>query len=116
MVATVAEYIDGFEGLTRERLEELREMVLAMLPDAVEGVAYGIAGYKLAGKPVVYLGGFAAHVGVYPITDLPPELEAQVAPYRSGMGTARFANAEPLPRDLIEDLIRFLANRAAGSK
>jgi uncharacterized protein YdhG (YjbR/CyaY superfamily) len=114
MTSTVAEYIDGFEGLTRERLEELRELVLRLLPDAVEGMAYGIAGFKVAGRPVVYLGGFTAHVGVYPVTDLPAHLEEQVAPYRSGKGTARFANTELLPRDLIEDLVRHLANRAAA--
>ncbi|MGC4174728.1 iron chaperone [Demequina sp.] len=115
MVATVAEYIEGFEGLTRERLEELRELVLRILPDAVEGVAYGIAGFKVGGKPVVYLGGFAKHVSVYPITQLPPALDAAVAPYRSGKGTAKFPNTEPLPRDLIEDLVRFMADRAAGA-
>jgi uncharacterized protein YdhG (YjbR/CyaY superfamily) len=114
MAATVAEYIEGFEGLTRERLEELRELVLSVVPDAVEGISYGIAGFKLNGRPVVYLGGFIAHVGVYPITDLPPNLEESVAPYRSGKGTARFPNTDPLPRDLIEDLVRFLANRAAA--
>jgi len=113
MVATVAEYIDGFEGLTRERLEELREIVLGVVPDAVEGMAYGIAGFKVAGRPVVYLGGFTKHVSVYPITELPPALDKAVAQYRTGKGTAKFANTEPLPRDLIEDLVRFLANRAA---
>jgi len=114
MAATVAEYIAGFEGLTRERLEDLRELVLEILPDAVEGVSYGIAGYKVNGKPVVYLGGFTSHMGLYPVTALPEDLEKQVAPYRSGKGTARFANTEPLPRDLIADLVRFLANRAAS--
>jgi len=112
MANTVSEYIEGFDGLTRERLEDLRELVLKILPDAVEGVAYGIAGYKVNGKPVVYLGGFKAHVGVYPITELPDQLEVQVAPYRSGKGTAKFPNTDPLPRDLIEELVRHLANRA----
>ena len=112
MVSTVAEYIEGFQGLTRERLDELRRLVLDILPDAVEGVSYGIAGFKVQGKPVVYLGGFAKHVGVYPITDLPADLEEEVAQYRSGKGTARFSNTEPLPRHLIERLVRQLADNA----
>ena len=61
MVSTVAEYIEGFDGLTRERLDELRRLVLDILPDAVEGVSYGVAGFKVQGRPVVYLGGFAKH-------------------------------------------------------
>jgi uncharacterized protein YdhG (YjbR/CyaY superfamily) len=114
MAATVAEYIEGFEGLTRERLEELRELVLDVLPDAVEGIAYGVAGFKVSGRPVCYLGGFAKHVSLYPITALPPALDAAVAEFRSGKGTAKFPNTEPLPRDLIEDLVRFLADRASA--
>ncbi len=112
MPVTVAEYIESFDGLTRERLDELRRLVLDILPDAVEGVSYGVAGFKVQGKPVVYLGGFTKHVSVYPITDLPAELDALVAPYRTGKGTARFSNTEPLPRDVIERIVRALANRA----
>ena len=86
MVSTVAEYIEGFDGLTRERLDELRRLVLDILPDAVEGISHGVAGFKVQGRPVVYLGGFREHVGVYPITELPAELDAEVAPYRDGQG------------------------------
>lgn len=112
MVASVAEYIERFDGPTRERLEELREIVLGVLPSAVEGISYGVAGFKVDGRAVVYLGGYAKHVSVYPATELPPHLESAVAPYRAGKGTARFYNTEPLPRELIEDLVRFLADRA----
>ena len=110
--ATAAEYIESFEGLTRERLEQVRLLILGLLPDAVEGMAYGIIGFKVGGRPAVYLGGFTKHVSVFPITDLPEHLEAAVAPYRTGKGTAKFANTEPLPRELMEDLVRYLADRA----
>ncbi len=115
MVSTVAEYIENFDGLTRERLDELRRLVLDILPDAVEGISYGIAEFRVQGKPVVYLGGFTKHVSVFPITDLPAKLDAEVAQFRSGKGTARFSNTEPLPRDLIERLVRYLADRGAGA-
>jgi len=110
--ATAAEYIENFEGLTRERLEAVRLLILALLPAAVESISYGIIGFKVEGKPVVYLGGFTRHISVYPITELSDHLETAVAPYRTGKGTAKFANTEPLPRELIEDLVRHLADRA----
>ena len=110
--ATAAEYIESFEGLTRERLEQVRLLILGLLPDAVESISYGVVGYKVGGRPVAYFGGFTKHVSLYPVTDLPEHLETAVAPYRSGKGTAKFANTEPLPRELIEDLVRFLADRA----
>jgi len=113
MTSAVADYIARFDGITRERLEEVRELVLGMLPGATEGIAYGIIGFRVNGRPVAYIGGFTHHVSVYPITNLPPALDAAVAPYRSGKGTAKFANTEPLPRDLIEDLVRHLADRTA---
>ena len=113
MVSTVAEYIENFDGPTRERLDELRRLVLDILPDAVEGISYGVAGFKVQGRPVVYLGGYAKFVSIYPITELPAELDEQVAQFRSGKGTARFSHTEPLPRDLIERLVRHLADRSA---
>lgn len=110
-VATVAEYVDSFDGLTRERLDEMRDLVLDTVPDATEGISYAIPAYRVAGKTFAYFAGWSAFVSLYPITDLPPSLESAVAPYRAGKGTARFVHTEPLPRDLIERLVRHMADR-----
>jgi len=113
--ATVAEYVESFDGLTRERLDEIRDLVLDAVPDATEGISYAIPAYRLAGKTFAYFAGWSAFVSLYPITDLPASLESAVAPYRAGKGTARFVHTEPLPRDLIERLVRHMADtRLAG--
>ena len=109
--ATVAEYVESFDGLTRERLAEMRDLVLETVPDATEGISYAIPAYRVAGKTFAFFAGWSAFVSLYPITDLPPSLESAVAPYRAGKGTARFVHTEPLPRDLIERLVRHMADR-----
>lgn len=110
-VATVSDYVDTFDGLTRERLDELRDLIVATVPDAVEGISHSIPAYRLAGRTFAFFAGWSEFVSLYPIADLPPSLASAMAPYQVGKATARFSNTEPLPRDLIERLVRHMADR-----
>ena len=52
-----------------------------------------------------YVGAWKHHIGLYPIPALPPDLEANVAPYRTKIDTVRFSYKQPIPYDVIERLI-----------
>ena len=47
-------YISQFGGEVRSRLLELREIVLHEAPEAVEAFSYGLVGYKLNSRPLVF--------------------------------------------------------------
>lgn len=110
VASSVGEYIDNFDGLTRERLDEMRDIVVKTVPDAVEGISYAIPGYRVNGKYFAYFAGWDKFVSLYPITNLPESLNDEIAPFRAGKGTARFPHTEPLPRHLIERIVRHLAD------
>ena len=44
--------------------------------------------------------------------ELPAELEAEVAPWRSGSGTVKFPFRSPIPYDLVEAVVTDLAATA----
>lgn len=81
---TVDEYINGFDGIVRERLERMRVLVRAAAPDAVEQIGYGMPAYKLNGKPLVYFAGFAKHIGFYATPNGHEAFADEFAGYKQG--------------------------------
>lgn len=111
MTDTVEEYLDGFGGEVRVRLETMREVVRAAAPDAVESIAYGMPAYTVDGKALVYFAGYARHVGFYATPNGHETFAEEFARYRQGQGSVQFPHTEPLPVDLVQRVVAF---RVAG--
>jgi uncharacterized protein YdhG (YjbR/CyaY superfamily) len=99
--ATVDDYIASFPPEVQRKLEEVRATIRAAVPGTEERISYGIPTFALDGRYVVYFSGWKRHVSVYPVPDADPELQREIASYRAGKGTLKFALGEPLPLDLI---------------
>ena len=76
-------------------LQEMRRIIKAVAPDAVESVSYGMPTFKHKGKPLVYFAAWKTHCALY----------------ATSKGTLKFPPGEPLPEDLIRTLV---AERAAA--
>lgn len=105
--ASVDEYIARFQSEVQENLERLRAIVRELAPDAVEELAYGLPGYKLNGKPLVYFGGYAKHIGLYATPSGHDAFKDDLAKYKQGKGSVQFPLKDPLPFPLIERIVRF---------
>jgi uncharacterized protein YdhG (YjbR/CyaY superfamily) len=99
--ATVDEYIASFPPDVQRTLEEVRAAIRGAVPGTEERISYGIPTFALDGRYVVYFSGWKRHVSVYPVPDADPALQREIAPYRAGKGTLKFALDKPLPLDLI---------------
>lgn len=104
---TVEEYIDQWNGEIKTRLLSMRELVRAEAPNATEGLSYGLVGYKLNNKPLVYFGGFTSHVGFYATPEGHGAFSDELAKYKQGKGSVQFPLDQPLPTDLITQMVRF---------
>ena len=98
-------YIDDFDGEVKARLLQLREIVRTEVPEATEGIMYGLVGYKLNKKPLVYFGGFKNHVGFYAIPSAHEAFANDLSKYKQGKGSVQFPNDQPLPVDLIRRIV-----------
>lgn len=114
MAATVEEYLEGFDGEVRARLEAMRETVRAAAPDAVESMAYGMPAYKLDRKPLVYFAGFPRHVGFYATPNGHEAFAEDFARYAQGKGSVQFPHTEPLPLDLVRRVVEFRIGAIRG--
>jgi len=106
-INTVEEYIDQFDGETKKRLLKLREVIKAEAPDAQEGIMYGLVGYKLNKKPLVYFGGFAQHIGFYATPQGHEAFAEELSKYKQGKGSVQFPLDQPLPVELVKRMVQF---------
>jgi uncharacterized protein YdhG (YjbR/CyaY superfamily) len=115
MAATsVDDYLSGFDGEVRSRLEAMRRTIRTAAPDATESMAYGMPAYKLDGKPLVYFAGYDRHVGFYATPNGHEAFADEFSRFHQGKGSVRFPNTEPLPLDLVRRVVEFRVGAVRG--
>jgi uncharacterized protein YdhG (YjbR/CyaY superfamily) len=111
VAATVEEYLAGLPADVRARVEELCGVVRKVVPDAGEAISYAMPVFTLDGAPLLHVGAWRHHIGLYPVPRLDPELEVEVAPLRSGQATVTLRPAARLPHALLVRLVQAVADR-----
>ena len=104
---SIDEYIAGFAPATQQALEELRALIRECTPEATETISYAIPTFDLNGHHLVHFAGYAKHIGFYPVPSAMEAFKEELAPYRSGKGSAQFPLGQPLPADLIRRIVAF---------
>lgn len=85
----------------------MRRVIREVAPKATEAISYGIVGFKLDGRVLVYCAGWKNHTSFYPLTPaVRREHGAALADYATSKGTVQFPLAEPLPIGLLKRLVR----------
>ncbi len=105
----VLEYIDKQEASQKEILIKIRELIKKLIPLAEEKMIYGVPGFKLDGKSIMYAG-FKEHAGIYPEPEVIEKFEKDLKEYETAKGTIRFSLDKPIPYDLIEKIIKYKYN------
>ena len=91
----------------RVALEKLRKTIRAVVPKAEECVSYGLAAFRLDGKPLVALGASANHCAFYLMSGSTVEAHADdLKDYDTSKGTIRFLADKPLPAALLRKLVK----------
>ena len=112
--STVEEYLAGFDGDTRARLDEMRATIRAVAPEAVESIAYGMPAYKLDKRPLVYFAGYAGHVGLYATPNGHEAFAEEFSAFKQGKGSVQFPHTAPLPLDLVRRVVEFRIGAIRG--
>ena len=108
---TVDAYVRGFTDGPRQVLEQVHAALRRGVPGGEEKIRYGMPAIMFAGRYGIHFAGWKKHVGLYPVGELDPELEAEIAPHRAKKDTVQFFYKDPVPYDLIERVARALAAR-----
>jgi uncharacterized protein YdhG (YjbR/CyaY superfamily) len=91
-----------------EKLAELRDVIHGLVPGAGERIAYGIPIVTLNGKNLVGYNAAKDHYSLQLMSTTPIDRYTdELVGYRTGKGSVRLNPEEPLPRSLVELLVRF---------
>jgi uncharacterized protein YdhG (YjbR/CyaY superfamily) len=102
---TVDEYIKAQPEQYRHSLEELRNLIRTLAPEAKESISYGIACYS---HHYMFVG-FSAHKNHFSFTAMSSTIfkkfENELKGFDTSMGAIRFKPGQEIPKDLITRII-----------
>ncbi|HSH21809.1 MAG TPA: DUF1801 domain-containing protein [Candidatus Caenarcaniphilales bacterium] len=77
------------------------------MPDAEEGTSYGMPAFLLGGRPLLGFRAAKRHLSVFPFSAEAIEAMAgRLEGFDVSKGTVRFTPEQPLPADVVRDLVR----------
>ena len=111
---SVKEYIASFPADIQITLNKMRDIVCKYVPDAQEYIGYGMPGYKLGGKPLIYFAAFKQHIGVYPTPSGVEAFAGELAEYKKAKGSIQFPLVEAFPFDLFTKIVQYLVKELSS--
>jgi uncharacterized protein YdhG (YjbR/CyaY superfamily) len=116
---TIGEYLAALSADKRTALEKLRKTIKAAVPQAQECISYGLAAFRLNGKPLVAFGATSNHCAFYLMSGSTVEThKADLKDYDTSKGTIRFQPDDSLPTRLVRKLVkaRIAENEKLGNE
>jgi uncharacterized protein YdhG (YjbR/CyaY superfamily) len=85
-MSTVEQYLTTITDAQRLEYERIRGIVLDVAPGADEVISYNMPGFKINGKPLIWVGAFKRHMSIFP-------------------GTIKFTPEKSLSDDTIREIL-----------
>ena len=105
------EYFDAQPENVRRTLLELKECILKAEPNATELLNYNIPAYALVEnrkrEQQIMIAGYKKHVGLYPHPTTMEKFDEELSEYKRGKGSVQFSLDKPIPKNLIERMIKY---------
>jgi len=102
---TIDEYIAEAAPKVRPILENIRQMIREVAPDAKETISYRMPAFTQGGI-LIYFAAFKNHIGIFPPFSGDVALEAALTPYAGPKRNLKFPLDQPIPYDLITRIVQ----------
>ena len=103
---TIDAYIAGFPEEVQKILQQVRNTIRKVAPEAQEAIKYAIPTFVLNGN-LVHFAAFKNHIGFYPAPIGIEAFEKELSGYKKAKGSVQFPLDEPMPLALISKMVKF---------
>ena len=103
---TITEYLESVPLEFRLELERIRALVTRLVPEIEERISYRMPTLMYRGRALVYFTASKQHMSFYPSSWALEAERDRLKPWSTTEHAIRFTLEDPLPEDLIEDLVR----------
>jgi len=102
---TVDEYLSGLPDDVFLALENIRQIIQFLVPDAEETISYRVPSYKYKGM-LVGFGATNNHCSFFVMSStLLNDFQDEIKDFDTSTGTIRFTPDKPIPNDLITRIV-----------
>ncbi len=105
-IKDIDSYISDFPEEIQKKLRQMRLTIKKAAPQATEAIKYSMPTFVL-GSNLVHFAAFKNHIGFYPVPSGIEAFKAELAKYKQGKGSVQFPIDQPLPLDLITEIVKF---------
>jgi len=105
-IKNIDEYIEVQPDEIRLILQKVRSVIQDAAPEATEKISYGMPTFFLHGN-LLHFAANKHHLGFYPAPSGLQAFPMEIAKYKSSKGAVQFPYNQPIPYDLIAEIVKF---------
>ena len=105
-------YIAGQDEGARPKLQQVRAILRAAIPDAEERISWSMPTFW-KGRNIIHFAASKKHIGLYPGDEAAGAFADRLGDYSVSKGTIRLPYDQDLPEELIADIARWCYERYA---
>lgn len=117
-MGTVDDLLADLDPADRAVIERVYALAREEVPDAEQGLGYGMPALVFRGKPLISVMRAQKHIGVYPFSPAAVSAVAESLAGHPGVGldkgTIRFQPEHPLPSTVVRTLVRARKEQIEG--
>ena len=105
--AEVTAHLKKFDKAQRAALQQVREVIADVIPEAEEGIKYGIPTFIINGKGVIGFDGWKNHNSIFPYSSsINLIFKEELKRFEQTKGSIHFEKEKPFPKILLKKIVK----------
>ena len=116
-MSAIDEYLESVPPLQRTELERVRAVIAQAVPEADEGMSYGMPAFRYHNRPLIGFTASKNHLSIHPFSPAVVDtVREELRGFDLSKGTIRFSPDKPLPENVLKDIVAHRLRELTSSR